>query len=55
MFSVILKKARETKRTVRYENMDMSDNCPITVLYIMKHALPTPYPESITIQVSDTP
>ncbi len=50
MFKVTLIKARETKRTVRYEND--SETAPITVLYVQKTALPTPYPESITVDVS---
>jgi hypothetical protein len=49
MFGVDLFFARETKRTVRYESDE--DGAPITVLYIQKSALPTPYPTKITISV----
>lgn len=52
MFSVILQKARETKRTVRYEND--SDNSPVSVLYVRKTGLPTPFPDSITIAATVT-
>lgn len=49
MFTQNLFFARETKRTVRYEND--SDGVAITVLYVQKSALPTPYPTKITISV----
>lgn len=49
MFNLKLAKARETKNTVRYEAPNTS---PITVLYIQKASLSTPYPEAIQVAVT---
>ncbi len=49
MFEVTLRFARETKRTVRYES-DIA-GAPITVLYVQKAALSTPFPDAIRVKV----
>ncbi len=50
MFEVKMFQTRVTKNTVRYEND--ADNSQITVLYVQKSALPSPYPDFITVQVT---
>ena len=44
---------KETKGTVRYGEVTATENYAVGTLYIRKAALPTPYPQDLTVTITD--
>lgn len=53
MKTIKLTLAKETKNTVKYDDDGLGPNA-VTTVYVMKHALPRPFPQEIKLTLEWT-